>query len=88
MFASSFEDIFVSRSTTPDSRMRLPSMSEPTSGVANGTSVPTSSVTPIGKRIRVRRVTVRPPYGIRIRRSAGVVSARMIGGMMTGTRAM
>ena len=88
MLAISFEAAFVRRSTTPDSRIRLPSIRVPTRGVAKGTRVPTTTVTPIGKRIRVRRLTECPPYAIRIRRSAGVVRRRITGGMITGTSAM
>ena len=68
--------------------MRLPSISEPTSGVANGTRMPTTMVTATGNTIRVRRLTVRPPYVIRIFRSFSVVSRRMTGGMISGTSAM
>ena len=38
--------------------------------------------------MRVRRLIVRWLYGIRMRRSFCVVSARMIGGRMIGTSAM
>ena len=57
--ASSSEEAFVSRSTTPDSRIRLPSISMPISGVANGTSTPTTSVTTMGNSTRVRRLIAR-----------------------------
>jgi len=60
----------------------------PISGVANGTSVPTTTVTTIGNRMRVRRLIVRFEYGMRIRRSFCVVSNRMIGGRMIGTSDM
>ena len=54
VLAISFDDALVRRSTTPDSFIRLPSISMPISGVANGTSVPTTMVTMIGNRMRVR----------------------------------
>ena len=86
--ASSFDDAPTSRSTTFDSRIRLPSISMPISGVANGTRTPTTTVTTIGKRIRVRCEISRLVYGITMARSLRVVMSRMIGGMMIGTRLM
>ena len=59
VLAISCADALVSRSTTPDSFIRLPSISMPISGVAKGTSVPTSTVTTIGNRMRVRRLILR-----------------------------
>jgi len=59
VFAISCADALVSRSTAPDSFIRLPSISIPISGVAKGTSVPTITVTTIGNRMRVRRLIVR-----------------------------
>ena len=86
--ASSLAEAFVSRSTTLDSRIRLPSMSDPMSGVANGTRTPTMTVTMMGNRMRVRALISREVYGIRIARSFFVVSSRMTGGMMSGTSDM
>ena len=57
--AISFDEAPVSRSTTPDSFIRLPSISMPMSGVAIGTSVPTTTVTMIGNSTRVRLLIVR-----------------------------
>ncbi len=51
MFISSFCAVLDRRSTTPDSRNRLPSISIPTSGAAEGTSSDTKMVTTIGKMI-------------------------------------
>ncbi len=59
VLAISLAEALVSRSTTPDSLSRLPSISMPIKGVANGTSVPTSTVTTIGNRMRVRRLMTR-----------------------------
>ena len=56
--------------------------------MANGTSVPTTTVTTIGNRMRVRRLIVRWLYGMRMRRSRAVVSSFMIGGRMIGTSDM
>jgi hypothetical protein len=83
--ASSFEDAPVSRSTTPDSFIRLPSMSMPMRGIAIGTRIPTTTVTTIGKTTRVRRDSFFRVWGMRMRRSPVVVSQRMIGGWMSGT---
>ncbi len=86
--ASSFADAWVSRSTTFDSRIRLPSISMPISGVANGTSTPTTTVTMSGNRMRVRWLISREVYGILIARSLRVVSSRITGGMISGTSDM
>jgi hypothetical protein len=59
VLAISVDEALVRRSTAPDSFIKLPSMSMPISGVAKGTSVPTSTVTAIGNRMRVRRPIVR-----------------------------
>ena len=59
MLAISFDEAWVSRSTAPDSRMRLPSMSMPIRGVAKGTRLPTMTVMMIGKMMRVRRLILR-----------------------------
>jgi len=75
VFAISFDEAFVRRSTAPDSFIRLPSISMPISGVANGTRMPTITVTMIGNMIRVRVLSFRDAYGIRIERSCFVVSA-------------
>ena len=86
--AISLDEAPTSRSTTPDSRSRLPSISMPMSGEALGTSRPVSSVTAMGKRTRVSLETGREVYSMRISRSWRVVSKRMMGGWMMGTRLM
>ncbi len=88
VFAISWADALVSRSTAPESFIRFPSISMPIRGVAKGTSVPTTSVTTMGNRMRVRRLSVRWLYGMRIRRSSLVVRRLMIGGRMMGTSDM
>ena len=50
---------FVSRSTAPDSRMRLPSISDADERRRERHQEPTTMVTTIGKRTRVRLLTVR-----------------------------
>ena len=63
-------------------------MSMPISGVAKGTRVPTTMVTMMGNKMRVRWLISRELYGMRIARSLRVVSSRMMGGMMIGTSDM
>ena len=71
---------FVRRSTTPASRMRLPNINMPISGVARGTKMPVASVTRMGKRIRAVFDTGFAAYSILMRRSSLVVNSRMTGG--------
>ena len=87
MFMRAFCAVSVSRSTTFDSRKRLPSMNIAISGAEAGTrsTMPIAAAT--GKTSFSRAVTLRA-FLIRIRRSPSVVSSRMIGGWMMGTRAM
>ena len=59
VLAISFDEALVRRSTAPDSFIRLPSISMPISGVANGTRMPTTTLTTIGNRMRVRRLILR-----------------------------
>ena len=87
MFISSFSAVFFRRSTTPVSFMRLPSIRQAIRGPAEGTSRATNTVTMMGKMIFSRRETSRRGR-MTIRRSSAVVRARMMGGWMTGTRAM
>ena len=79
IFISSFCTVLLSLSTTPLSRNRLPSISEPTSGAALGTSSATKSVTTIGNTIFSTFFTLRSGF-ITIMRSFFVVRARIIGG--------
>ena len=65
----------------------LSRISAPTSGVASGTISAQATTTVIGKMIRSTRLTSRS-WSILSARSDSVVSARMIGGWMIGTRAM
>ena len=87
MFISSFCTVFDRRSTTPHSFIRLPSMRQPTSGAADGSSSAMITVMISGKRIFSVFDTGRS-WRILILRSFSVVSMRMIGGWITGTRAM
>ena len=87
MFIRAFCAVSDRRSTTPHSRNRLPSIRQPTREVADGTSSATKAVTAIGKMIFSFLETVRRE-SMRMRRSFLVVSARMMGGWMTGTRAI
>ena len=87
MFIISFWAVLLSRSTTPLSRIRLPSISMPTSEAADGSRKETRMVTAIGKTMRSRLETTRS-CSMRTMRSFLVVSAFMIGGWMIGTSAM
>ena len=87
MFISSFWAVLFRRSTTPLSRNRLPSIRQPTSGAAEGSSRLTMMVTAMGKMIFSRLLTGRS-CSMTISRSFLVVRARMMGGWMTGTSAM
>ena len=87
MFISSFCTVLLRRSTTPHSFIRLPSIRQPTSGIALGSSRAMTTEMMIGKRIRSVFDTGRS-VRIRIARSCLLVSSRMMGGWMTGTSAM
>ena len=87
MLHSSFWAVLEMRSTTPQTRIRLPSISMPISVAASGSSRETMMVTAMGKMM-VSVLDTCLSWPMRILRSLGVVSAFMIGGWMTGTRAM
>ena len=72
---------------TPVSRKRLPSIREPKSGTAEGSSKPQKMVTAIGKIMRSVLETSRNCC-MTIMRSFRVVRARMMGGWMIGTKAI
>ncbi len=57
--ATSFAADLTSRSTTPDSRIRLPNMRNPISGLACGAIIPVIRVAAIGNNRRARRLTGR-----------------------------
>jgi hypothetical protein len=75
------------RSTTPHSRIKLPKQNIPINGAADGNSNATSNSNTNGNMIRSSFDTSRS-CSITISRSARVVSARMMGGWIRGTRAM
>ena len=87
MLMSSFWAVLLRRSVTPLSLNRLPSIRQPTRGAASGTRKLTKMVTAMGKMIFSVWDTARSCFMV-ICRSALVVRARMMGGWMTGTRAM
>ncbi len=87
MFISSFCTVLLRRSTTPHSFIRLPSIRQPTSGAALGSSREMMTAIRMGKRIFSVFDTVRS-CDMRIERSFFEVSIRMMGGWITGTRAM
>ena len=87
MFISSFCMALLRRSSTPHSLARLPSIRQAMSGAAEGTNSATKTVTTTGKKIFSFLLTSRRGF-ITICRSFSVVSAFMIGGWITGTRAM
>ena len=87
MFISSLPAVFWIRSTTPHSFIRLPSISIPTRTAASGTMRETMMVTMMGKMILSVLVTARSCF-ITTVRSFLEVRAFMIGGWITGTRAM
>ena len=84
---SSLAAVLDRRSTTPHSLNRLPNISIPTSGVADGSSRAQIISTESGKTIFSIWRTGRSCF-ISISRSALVVSRRMIGGWIMGTSAM
>ena len=75
------------RSVTMHSFIRLPKNSMPIRTNAPGASKVQIRKAAIGKMIRSRRETFREGF-MRIKRSSRVVSSRMMGGWITGTRAM
>ena len=75
------------RLTTPDSFIRLPKQNMPSSGAASGNSSATSTSSRIGNRIFSSRPTGRN-CSILMRRCFSVVSSRITGGWINGTRAM
>ena len=87
MLISSFWAVLLSRSTTPLSLNRLPSISIPINGAAEGSNRETKMVTTMGNTIFSALETGRSCF-MTIRRSALVVSAFMMGGWITGTRAI
>ena len=87
MLMSSFCTVLLSRSVTPHSLNRLPSIRQAMRGPAEGTSRATKIVTTMGKMIFSFLDTCRRGF-MTICRSFSVVSSFMIGGWMTGTRAM
>ena len=86
-FRRAFCAVSVRRSTTFDSRKRLPSMNMTMSGAEAGTSSTTPIAAASGNTSFSRAVT-RRAFRMRIARSRSVVSRRMIGGWMIGTSAM
>ncbi len=87
MLISSFAAVLESRSTTPHSRNRFPSISIPTSGVADGRRKTQIRSTMSGNATFSIRLTGRSCFMV-ILRSSAVVRRRMIGGWMIGTSAM
>ena len=87
MLMSSFCTVLLRRSTTPHSLKRLPSIRQAIRGAAEGTSSATKIATMMGKMIFSRLETSRRGF-MTIFRSASVVKRRIMGGWMTGTRAM
>ena len=87
MLISSFWTVLLSRSVTPHSLNRLPSIRQAISGAAEGTSRATKMVTTMGKTIFSVLETSRRGF-MTIWRSFFVVSSFMMGGWITGTRAM
>ncbi len=87
MFISSFCTVLLSRSVTPHSLNRLPSIRHAISGAAEGTSRATKMVTTMGKMIFSVLETWRRGF-MTILRSFSVVSSFMMGGWITGTSAI
>lgn len=79
MLISSFCTVLLSRSVTPHSLKRLPSIRQAMSGAAEGTSSATKTVTTMGKTIFSRLLTSRRGF-MTIWRSFSVVSSFMMGG--------
>ena len=87
MFISSLPAVLQMRSTTPDSFIRLPSISIPISGAEAGRMSEIRMVHMIGKIIFSVRDTCRSCV-MTMLRSFFVVSSFMMGGCMTGTSAI
>ena len=87
IYIIALDAVSVSCFTTPDSRNRLPSIRAPTRGAVVGRIRQTTMVTMMGNRIFSSLDTGRS-CSILIFRSFSVVSRRIIGGWMIGTRAM
>ena len=87
MFISAFCAVSDRRSTTPDSRNRLPSMNMPSSGTTEGRIRAMSTSTTIGKMIFSVFETFLSCVILTFR-SFSVVSSFMIGGWMIGISAM
>ena len=79
--------VLLSRSVTPHSRSRLPNVSIPIRGAAEGRNSRQSNRTVSGNMTFSSLLTGRS-CDMTTSRSAWVVSARMIGGWMMGTSAM
>ena len=79
MLINSFCAVELKRSTTPDSRIKLPKQNIPTKGVAEGKKKIVMASTPTGKIIFSILVTGRNCF-ISILRSSSVVNAFIIGG--------
>jgi len=87
MFIRAFCMVSERRFTTPHSLARLPNISEPMSGVADGSRMAQVVRTRIGKMI-FSSLETGLSCCILINLSSLVVRARMIGGWMMGTKAM
>ena len=79
--------VLARRLVTPHSRSRLPKKSIPSNGIPEGTTKQVSRSPTMGKMIFSFCDTARAGF-IFINRSCLVVSSRMIGGWMSGTKAM
>ena len=87
MSVRALEAVLASRVVTPHSRSRLPKKSIPSRGIPEGTTKQVRSRPTIGKMIFSLWATARAGF-IFMRRSFLVVSNRMMGGWITGTRAI
>jgi hypothetical protein len=93
MSMSDVPAVFFRRSVTPDSRSRsdsrsrLPNISMPMRGAQEGTAREAPRPVMMGKRITAVRETCLA-WGMSMARSLRVVSIRMMGGWMMGTRDM
>ena len=87
IYISALDAVSVSCLTTPDSRKRFPSINIPTNGAVVGRITHTTIVTMIGNRI-LSSLDTGLNCSILILRSFSVVRSFMIGGWITGTKAM
>ncbi len=87
MSMSGPEAVLARRLVTPHSFSRLPKKSIPNRGRPEGTRKAVSRMHNSGKSTFSRWLTARGGR-MRMRRSLGVVSRRMMGGWITGTRAI